>query len=372
MTQLAMPTGPVSADDPRAYAVPPLSLPQAAQLAMIERCLRDAAAAGHTRIGVYPAGRHSARLSPDLFQRCGVELVAVVDESKQGQLNGIEIISPQQVQSGDLCSIDAVLISSDASERGFADRARCWAGERPILRPYQPLERPGFDTSEARRTASVDRLRRECNGRLNLGCGSNPLPGWTNIDGGDGEWYGAPQHPDVIPLDVFAALAAIDNASCDVVYSEHFYEHFSLDDGFRMATEWARVLKPGAVVRVVTPDLTREARMYLGEQLPTDAKTYLTHKRRWLGVRHVAEVNRFLTPAMLLNFGMRLDGHQFVYDFETLRAQLESAGFESVTREKFGASSRPQLSGIDRHGGGETGGRWLEEIALVVEAVRKR
>lgn len=372
MTQLATPSGPLVADDPRVYGVSPISLPRAAQEAMIERCLRRAAASGHTRIGVYPAGRHSARLSPELFPRCGVELAAFVDESKQGQLHGIDIVAPESLQTDGGCSIDAVLISSDTAERGFADRARSWARERPILRPYQPLERPGLDASDARHAALLDRLRRECNGRLNLGCGGNPLPGWTNIDGGDGLWFDAPQHPDVIPLDVFAALAAIDDASCDLVYSEHFFEHFTLDEGFRMAREWARVLKPGGVVRVVTPDLTREARMYLGEQLPIDAKTYLTHKRRWLGVRHVAEAKRFLTPAMLLNFGMRLDGHLFVYDFETLRAQLESAGFESVTREQFGTSGRPQLHGIDRHAGGETGGKWLEDISLIVEAVRQR
>jgi predicted SAM-dependent methyltransferase len=379
MTQLTTPppatlgpTKPLAADDQRIYTVPPISLPAPAQTALIERTLRDAAERGLRRIAVFPAGRHSARLTPDLFARCGVELAAFIDESRTGTLHAVEIIPPHRVHAPNTQPIDAVLISSDSAERNLAARALAWADATPILRPYQILERPGYDDTDARRARFLHMLRHECTGRVNLGCGSNPLPGWTNIDGGDGLWYDAPQHPDVIPLEVFDALQAIHDQSCDFVYSEHFYEHFTLADGFRLASEWARILKPGGVARVVTPDLTREVRMYLGEQIPTDPKTYLAHKRRWLGTRHVPEVQRFLTPAMLLNFGMRLDGHQFVYDFESLRAQLESAGFESVTRERFGNSTRPELRGIDRHNGGDTGGAWMEEIALVVEAVRKR
>ncbi|MFN9976710.1 MAG: hypothetical protein ACK58T_43090, partial [Phycisphaerae bacterium] len=119
---------------------------------------------------------------------------------------------------------------------------------------------------------------------------------------------------------------------------EHFYEHFTLDDGFRIACEWARILKPGGIVRLATPDLAQEARIYLGQQQPADRETFLRHKRRWLGDRHHAESRRFLTPAMLFNFGTRLDGHQFIYDFETLQQQMHAAGFNPVTRESFGRS----------------------------------
>ncbi|MBY0113790.1 MAG: methyltransferase domain-containing protein [Phycisphaerales bacterium] len=372
MTQAAVqnsPTGltPITPDDPRAYTVSPMALPHATQLAMIEQTLRAAAASGWHRVGVFPAGRHSHRLTPDLFSRCGVTLSAFLDDTRRGSLHDVPVLRPEGRGL-----LDAVLISSDSAERAFAAQAATWASGTPILRPYQTLENPGFADFQRRRAQELARLRLESPTRLNLGCGHNPLAGWTNIDGGDGLWYEAPSHPDVIALDVFEALAAIPDGSCDFVYSEHFYEHFSLADGFQMACEWARVLKPGGVVRVVTPDLTREARMYLGEQLPTDAATYMTHKRRWLGERRAQESRRFLTPAMLLNFGMRLDGHQFVYDFETLRAQLQAAGFEAVTRERFGASSRPELHGIDRHRGGDTGGVWAEEIQLVVEAVRER
>ena len=365
-TATPRPTAPPTAiDDPSHYVVAPATLPHEVQRAMIERTLRDAAHRGLRRLGVFPAGRHTARLSRQMFDDCGVTLAAVLDDSRDGQLLGLSIQTTQNAPD-----LDAVLISSDSAENALAAQAQSWAGNAAILRVYAPLLQHDVATRIARREAALARLARECNGRINLGCGSHPLPGWTNIDGGDGQWFDAPQDAAVIPLDVFDALAAIPDASCDFVYSEHFYEHFTLDDGFRMACEWARILKPGGVVRLATPDLAQEARIYLGQQLPADRETFLRHKRRWLGDRHHAESRRFLTPAMLFNFGTRLDGHQFIYDFETLQQQMQTAGFRSVTRESFGRSRHAPLDGIDHHNGGDTGGTWLQDVQLIVEAIR--
>lgn len=358
-------TQPTATDDPSDYLVAPATLPHDVQRAMIERTLRDAARRGLRRVGVFPAGRHTARLSRQMFDDCGVELVAVLDDARQGRMLGLNI---QPTQSAS--DLDAILISSDSAENALAAQARDWAGHAAILRVYASLLQQDVDAKIARRDAELARLTRECSGRINLGCGSHPLPGWTNIDGGDGQWFDAPQNDAVIPLDVFDALAAIPDASCDYVYSEHFYEHFTLNDGFRMACEWARILKPGGVVRLATPDLAQEARIYLGQQQPADRETFLRHKRRWLGDRHLAESRRFLTPAMLFNFGTRLDGHQFIYDFETLQHQLHAAGFDPVTRESFGHSRHAPLNGIDHHNGGDTGGTWLQDVQLIVEAVR--
>lgn len=353
------------ADDIRHYTIAPAALPPEVQRAMIERTLRDAARRGLRRIGVFPAGRHTARMTADMFTDCGVHLVAVLDDARQGRMLDLDIKPTREAQN-----LDAVLISSDGAERALANQARGWAGTAEILRVYTPLLHRDLAEMEARREAALCRLARECNGKINLGCGPHPLAGWTNIDGGDGRWYDAPADSTVIPLDAFESLSAIPNASCEFIYSEHFYEHFTLEDGFRMASEWARILKPGGVVRIVTPDLAQEARIYLGDHKPTDHETFMKHKRRWLGDRHASETRRFLTPAMLFNFGNRLDGHQFIYDFQTLELQLKSAGFHDVTRESFGRSRREVLNGIDRHDGGTTGGPWLRAIQLAVEAVR--
>lgn len=350
------------------YRVDPAILPPDVQRDLIARCLRACRDRGLTRAVVYPAGGHSERLGVEPFERAGVMLDGYADDSRAGRLHDRPIHHPDALPPGP----QFVLISSDSIEHHCAARARVWADVRGIevVRPYSIFDREGAEQARSARERAIARLLCESNGKLNFGCGSNPLPGWTNIDGGDGTWWSAPELPAVIPLDAFDALAALPDRSCTRVYSEHFYEHFTLDDGHRMAREWARLLVPGGLVRIVMPDLERESRMYLGEQLPTTADRLDRHKRRWLGIRHRAEAQRFLTPAMLFNFGMRLDGHQFIYDFPTAKAQLESAGFVNVVRCRFGESRHPDLRGIDHHLGGETGGEWTKEIQLVVEATR--
>jgi len=344
------------------YQTEPRKLPVKAQRVFLEAVLRSCAENGWKRIALFPAGRQSERFDLSLLSDHGLELVAVFDDEKTGAMHGVSI---SKIEDG-VGEVDAIVISSDSYEQECSHRARgCGV---PVLCPYQVLEVPRREP----RAESVERLLRTFTGKINLGCGMNPLDGWSNVDGGDNSWYHAPDLEAVIELDAFDALASLPDCSCDYISSEHFYEHFTLEEGFKMAQEWTRVLRPGGVVRVVNPDLEKEARIYLGDLKPTSAEKFDRHKRRWLDLRHKDEVGRFVTPAMLFNFGMRLDGHQFLYDFETLKAQLEAAGLVGVTRCAFGQSEHDALRGIDQHDGAETGGDWIKAIQLVVEASKPR
>lgn len=344
------------------YQVEPAMLPDDAQRVLFESALRNCKERGWHEIAVYPAGEHSERLGQSIFERCGVRLAAVLDDAKTGQVLGLPITKPEDCAQ----QVDAVVLSTDRYE--YECQVRAQSLNVPVVRPYEVLEFPHKRAQRKDHAQLVQRLRDSFTGKLNLGCGSSPLPGWTNIDGGDGLWHDVPDHPDVIAMDVFEAMAALSDGSCDLITSEHFYEHFTLEQGYVMACEWNRLLCPGGVVRVVTPDIEIEARLMLGQHELSSSDEYTEHKQRWLGVRHSEMTNRFLTSAMLFNFGMRLDGHQFLYDFKTLRAQLEAAGLLDVTRLKFGQSTHVEMMNIDQHDGGETGGEWAKSIQLVVEA----
>jgi SAM-dependent methyltransferase len=123
-------------------------------------------------------------------------------------------------------------------------------------------------------------------------------------------------------------------------------------------------------VRITCPDLQRETRLFLGEIEPAPDDVIDRHRRRWLGDRYVLKPGERLTPAIVLNYGMWLDGHRFVYDLDTLRQSMSLAGFEHVTRCRFSESDHEALRGIDRHDGGETGRSWIPSMALVAEATR--
>ena len=211
--------------------------------------------------------------------------------------------------------------------------------------------------------------------RLNLGAGGFPLEGWINVDGGDGSHYDAPDDPRIVRLDVFEALAAIPDGTLDFVHSEQFLEHFTRQEGLRIARECHRVLAPGGVVRVQVPDLELVVSLYRNELDFADWETVqLPHRLRHVGEARdpygsLAPGERF-TPAIMINNGFHMDGHRFLYDFETLSQTLALAGFARISRERFGESGHASLRGIDRHDGGHTGRSWVPRVALVVEATK--
>lgn len=91
--------------------------------------------------------------------------------------------------------------------------------------------------------------------QCNLGCGTRYHPDWINLDfHGNGD--------DVFAWDLRNGLPFPDQ-SCDAVYSSHAIEHFDRKGARQFLEECRRVLKPGAVIRLVAPDLEGIVRSYL-------------------------------------------------------------------------------------------------------------
>lgn len=77
--------------------------------------------------------------------------------------------------------------------------------------------------------------------KINLGCGSNRLHGWTNCDS---------------DVDITKRLPFPDN-SAEMILAEHVFEHISCPDGLRFLDECYRVLKSGGALRLLVPVLDR-------------------------------------------------------------------------------------------------------------------
>ena len=361
---------------PDGTGVDPSVLPEPVRRALVGRAVLECKLAGYRRIALFGAGRHTRWMGIEPWASPGLEVVVILDQDPSiKQLFGRRVFRPEDYTD----PIDAIVISSDGHEPALAEaaaRAPRLAGI-PIIRIYDfpSLPRPRSTATQPRRVRTgspqeVARLLAADATRLNFGCGAHPLKGWTNIDGGDGEWYEAPLAEGVIALDVFQALAALPDGCARFVASEHFFEHFSLDDGHRLLDEWFRVLRPGGVLRIACPDLEKEADLVSGALQPAPAEVIERHWMRWLGDRYVLRPGERLTAAMVLNYGMWLDGHRFVYDLETIVQSLTVAGFKCVARCRFGDSAHEALRGIDRHDGGETGRDWIPSLALIVEATK--
>src|ERR1700683_883679 len=90
---------------------------------------------------------------------------------------------------------------------------------------------------------------------INLGCGNRFHPACVNADI-------APSHPSVIPCDLSQRLPFPDQ-DFDVVYHSNVLEHIRRDDALPFLRECFRILKPGGILRVATPDLERICKLYL-------------------------------------------------------------------------------------------------------------
>lgn len=160
-----------------------------------------------------------------------------------------------------------------------------------------PTTSPGHDANQAPKAEEVT--------RLNLGCGQNHKPGWTNVDENPHE------RADVVMR--FPPIDADDN-SVDEIYAGHVLEHFTYADGQTFLRECHRVLVPGGKIGVVVPDF----RAIVG---------------RWLGGERELIDGRWDTSDLndLCRFFLFSDfqpsPHKWAYDADTLSVAIAEAGF---------------------------------------------
>jgi predicted SAM-dependent methyltransferase len=240
-------------------------------------------------------------------------------------------------------------------------RSRTLRGLREDLQIARRRLRPPQQTPEeiARQTQSdvVERyLASHDVACVEIGAGNTVVEGWLGTDL-------RPRHREVLQLDATERFPFPDH-SLDYVHAEHLIEHISFQQGQRTLAECRRVLKPGGVVRLATPDLALLVAIYRGDAGP-EGEHYL----KWA-------YNAFLRkaphvhPTFLLNHNLRAWGHTFVYDAEVLRMALEDAGFVGIEQCELGESRHERLRGVERHHakGSEARDRAVRFETMIFEA----
>lgn len=187
--------------------------------------------------------------------------------------------------------------------------------------------------------------------RLQFGAGPNGMAGWLNSDLLAGDIY----------LDISRSLPLPDGVFA-YAFGEHVIEHISERAGLRLFGELYRILRPGGVVRLTTPDLRKIIALYEDRNPVISRAEYVRYLDELTGKRHER-------PCQLFNDFLRLWGHRYVYDEEDLTEKLLSSGFARVERLEPGESAHETLRGIERHGTAE----WVNRAeAMCIEATRER
>jgi predicted SAM-dependent methyltransferase len=160
---------------------------------------------------------------------------------------------------------------------------------------------------------------------VNLGCGTNIVDQFLNIDffTTQGIDYGADLR---FPL-------LLKEASVDGIICEHTLEHLSYSEVDRLLKECFRILKPGAVLRIVVPDL------FLFMQ------NYCNKNRGWFSQwEELMFVNsedkdrakrRLVSDLEAISFVTQEYGHISCWDYETLDRYLCRAGFCETQKRQY-------------------------------------
>jgi predicted SAM-dependent methyltransferase len=165
-------------------------------------------------------------------------------------------------------------------------------------------------------------------------------------------WLGFDLDPDEQTLRLDASQPwPLPDGCARAVRTEHMIEHLSWDEAAFCIREAARVLEPDGLCRICTPDLEGIARIYLER----DADLLAVHREHGYSAP---------TWAHLPNNYLRMWGHKFIFDFDSLRVLLEAAGFEQIERAEFNRSRHELLDGTDSHDPGA-----LAALVLCVDAV---
>lgn len=176
-------------------------------------------------------------------------------------------------------------------------------------------------------------LRNSSDPKLQIGFGNNSLEGWLNT----GISYMESKHGAFMDA---GKPFPFPDASFNYVYSEHLFEHLTYPQAQNMLKESYRVLKPGGVIRIATPNLRFLLGLYQDPEKPLH-KEYIayTAKNGELPPTAVYVINRFHTAW----------GHQIIYDKETLTEVLQQAGFKDICSCEVGESTHNALIGIEGH-----------------------
>lgn len=166
--------------------------------------------------------------------------------------------------------------------------------------------------------------------KLNVGCGGAwHVEGWFGIDQrSTAEVWQRAAELQYLDVDIKEGLPFPTN-SVDVIFCSHALEHFTYEEGVFVLFEMYRVLKIGAPLCLVLPDMD----LYISAYVNRDAE-YLTTPEIIGGTPRGNFADNFL-----MNFfsdpKFNNTCHKYSYNLENLSHRLETVGFAEIQRVDY-------------------------------------
>lgn len=287
-----------------------------------------------------PERQAAARQTVEYLAQCGVLVPADADAAQERPAAESAALARNHLRllarSGYDLACDVLGLGPEHVERALAAKSGIGFERRllAVLGSLDALRSELLELGRARVAGQFPALGLRPDAaelRLHIGCGKGRLPGWVDID----------VDPAPLAMNVLWGLPFRDG-SVRRVFVSHLLEHLFYPRDVRFFLgELRRVCAPGAIVRIVVPDIEQCIAAYVAD----DRSFYASRRETWdWWPKDTTRLQDFLAyagagpePAHLF------EAHKYGYDFETLARALGDAGFGDVRRSAYMASEDPEL-----------------------------
>ncbi|GGH15222.1 class I SAM-dependent methyltransferase [Mucilaginibacter phyllosphaerae] len=189
---------------------------------------------------------------------------------------------------------------------------------------------------------------------IQYGCGFSAPDGWVNYDASPtlrferlpvlGKLYtrNIQRFPDNVKYGDIVSGLPEQQDSCDGLYCSHILEHLSYNDFATALKNSYRILKPGGVFRGVVPDLKIAALQYLHSFDNLDAPANEFMRSTMLGIE---SRGKGILSGLKGLYGN--SKHLWMWDYQSLQAELTRAGFKEIRPALFNDSADSHFTSVE-------------------------
>ncbi len=147
-------------------------------------------------------------------------------------------------------------------------------------------------------------------------------------------------------------MRGVQDETYNGVYSEHFIEHLTKEEGINFFKEMFRIMKPGGVIRSIWPPM--EFVEWLRQDEDLDKHPWVQHYYRFYIVKHkfAPKGTEFMRMQDQCAEGIMWQNgeHKHIWRKKELVDSLKDIGYNNVREYKYQQSGLPAFANIDTPG----------------------
>jgi hypothetical protein len=147
----------------------------------------------------------------------------------------------------------------------------------------------------------------------------------------------------------------VPTQSCRAVYCSHVLEHLALSDFRAALVNTRKILAAKGIFRLVVPDLRTAALRYTDDKSDEAAIRFMSET--FLGM-----TERKRGAMGMLRSWLGNSQHLWMWDFQSMRRELETVGFHDIRAAQFGDSEDPMFAAVEEKS------RWEDAVGIQCRA----